>query len=185
MDRAFPVFAMAALCIAGMIVPMRVAAAQSDTAAPSSNFRESPITPGFWQFSNTRHTSSSEIAQGCRDYVTFQFEGGYYFTLSMKKASPQSSAPRLSAGGVYEVGHCTFDRNSQSEHCDVAVTDYNGATNKGFIDIRYSTENGALKMSIKAIITSGPNSGKSESFDRFPVKCPDDVVHELMVPPRQ
>jgi hypothetical protein len=49
-----------------------------------------------------------------------------------------------------KVGRCTFDRESQTEHCDLAVTEDSGATNKGFIDIRYSSENGALKMIIRA-----------------------------------
>ena len=105
--------------------------------------------------------------------------------LSMKRNARKSVEPRLSTATVHEVGHCTFDRESQSEHCDVAVTDDAGATNHGFIDIRYSTENSALKMSIKATITGGPNAGKTESFERFPVKCPDNVVHDLMTPTKQ
>jgi hypothetical protein len=40
-------------------------------------------------------------------------------------------------------------------------------------------------MSVKATITGGPNAGKTESFERFPVKCPDNVVHDLMTPAKQ
>jgi hypothetical protein len=40
-------------------------------------------------------------------------------------------------------------------------------------------------MSIKATITAGPNVGKTESFERFPVKCPDNVVHDLMAPSKK
>jgi hypothetical protein len=185
MNRLNPAFAMAVLCIANSVAPVRAEVAAQGDAAPRTNFRASPITPGFWQFSNTRNASSSEIAQGCRNYVTFQFEDGYYFTLSVKKNSPQSAEPRLSAASVHEVGRCIFDRRSQAEHCDVAVTEDSGTTNKGFIDVRYSTDGGALKMSIKGTITDGANSGKTESFERFPVKCPDNVVHELMAPPKQ
>jgi hypothetical protein len=36
-----------------------------------------------------------------------------------------------------------------------------------------------------APITGGPNFGKTESFERFPVKCPDNIVHELMTPTKQ
>ncbi len=177
---------MAALSIAIIFAPARAeVAAQPEPAASKTNFRASPITPGFWQFSNIRNTSSDDIAQGCRDYVTFQFQDGYYFMLSMKKNAPESAEPRLSVATVHEVGRCTFDRKSQSEHCDVAVTDDAGTTNQGFIDIRYSTENSTLKMSIKATITGGPNAGKTESFERFPVKCPDNVVHDLMTPAKQ
>ena len=34
-------------------------------------------------------------------------------------------------------------------------------------------------------VTSGPNAGKTESFERFPVKCPDNVVHDLMIHTKQ
>ena len=160
MNRLNPAFAMAVLCIANLVAPVRAEVAAQGDAAPRTNFRASPITPGFWQFSNTRNAS-------------------------VKKNSPQSAEPRLSAASVHEVGRCIFDRRSQAEHCDLAVTEDNGTTNKGFIDVRYSTDGGALKMSIKGTITDGANSGKTESFERFPVKCPDHVVHELMVPPKQ
>jgi hypothetical protein len=186
MIRFVPPLAATTLWIAIMSAPVLAeVAAQSETAAPRTNFRASPITPGFWQFSSTRNASSNDIARGCRDYVTFQFQDGYYFTLSMKKNAPESAEPRLSAATVHEVGRCTFDRKSQSEHCDVAVTDDAGNTNKGFIDIRYSTENTALKMSINATITGGLSSGKAESFERFPVKCPENVIHDLMMPAKQ
>ena len=78
-----------------------------------------------------------------------------------------------------------FDQKSQTEHCDVSVTEDSGATNKGFIDISYSSENGSLKMIIRATITDGSNGGKTETFERFPVKCPDEIVHDLMIPPKQ
>jgi hypothetical protein len=181
-----PTIATTALCIASLIAPVQAeVAAPSEAAPPKTNFRASPITPGFWQFSNKKNANSNEIAQGCRDYVTFQFQDGYYFTLSMKKRPPEASEPRLSSATVHEVGHCTFDRKSQTEHCDLAVTEDSGATNKGFIDIRYSSENGALKMIIRATITDGSNGGKTETFERFPVKCPDNIVHDLMIPPKQ
>jgi hypothetical protein len=181
-----PIIAITALCIAGLITPVQAeVAVQSEAAPPKTNFRASPITPGFWQFSNKKNANSNEIAQGCRDYVTFQFQDGYYFTLSMKKRPSEASERRLSSAIFHEVGHCAFDRKSQTEHCDLAVTEDSGATNKGFIDIRYYSENGALKMIIRATITDGPNSGKTETFERFPVKCPDNIVHDLMMPPKQ
>src|ERR1700730_7910176 len=92
------IIAMTALCIAGLIVPVQAeVAAQSETTPPKTNFRASPITPGFWQFSNKKNADSNEIAQGCRSYVTFQFQDGYYFTLSMKKGPPEASEPRVSS----------------------------------------------------------------------------------------
>ena len=175
--------ALAMLYIAGAPAPAQAeGAAPSETAAPKTNFRESPITSGFWQFSNTRTANGDVIARACRDFVTFQFQDGYYFTLSMKKNATPPAEPRLSAARVHEVGHCAFDPKSQSEHCAVAVTDDNGATSEGFIDVRYSSESGALKMSIKATMTHGANSGKTESFERYPVKCPDNILHDLMLP---
>ena len=174
------------LCVANLMAPVQAEVAiQSEAAPPKTNFSASPITPGFWQFSNKKNANSNEIAQGCRDYVTFQFQDGYYFTLSTKKRPYEASKPRLSSAIVHEVGRCTFDRESQIEHCDLAVTEDSGATNKGFIDIRYSSENGALKMIIRATITDGSNAGKTETFERFPVKCPDNIVHDLMSPSKQ
>jgi hypothetical protein len=40
-------------------------------------------------------------------------------------------------------------------------------------------------MIIRATITDGSNGGKTETFERFPVKCPDNIVHGLMIPPKQ
>jgi hypothetical protein len=186
MFRFVPTLAMAAISIASAFASVRAeVAAQPEPAGSKTTFSASPITPGFWQFSNIGIMSSDAIAKACRTYVTFQFQDGYYFMLSMKKNAPESTEPRLNSATVHEVGRCTFDRNSQSEHCDVAVTDDAGKTNKGFIDIRYSMGNGALKMSIEATITEGPNAGKTESFERFPVKCPDNVVHDLMTSAKQ
>src|SRR5712692_3239500 len=108
-----PTIAMTALCIANLIAPVQAeVAVQSEAAPPKTNFRASPITPGFWQFSSKRNADSNQIAQGCRDYVTFQFQDGYYFTLSMKKRPSEASEPRLSSAIVHEVGHCAFDRKS-------------------------------------------------------------------------
>ena len=186
MIRFVPALAMAVLFSATAYAPARAAVAvQPEPDVSNTNFRASPITPGFWLFSNIRNASSDDIVEGCRDYVTFQFQDGYYFMLSMKKKALKSTEPRLSTASVHEVGRCTFDGQAQSEHCDVAVTDETGTINQGFIDIRYSTENSALKMSIKATITAGPNVGKTESFERFPVKCPDNVVHDLMAPAKK
>ena len=188
MIRCFSALAIAVLSIAAAaFAPARAeVAAQPDSAVSGTDFKASPITPGFWQFSNIRNASSGDIAVGCREYVTFQFRDGHYFTLGMKKKNaPESAEPSLNTATVHEVGRCTFDSTSQSEHCDVAVTDDAGITNLGFIDIRYSTENSSLKMSIKATITAGPNVGKTESFERFPVKCPDNIVYDLMTPAKQ
>lgn len=179
--------AMIALCIANLIAPVQAEVAiQSEAAPPKTNFSASPITAGFWQFSNKKNANINEISKGCRDYVTLQFQDGYYFTLSMKKHPPKAK-PRLNSAIVQEVGRCTFDQESQTEHCDLAVTEDSGATNKGFIDIRYSSENGELKMTVRATITEGANAGNSETFERFPIKCPDSIVHDLMTvtPSRQ
>jgi hypothetical protein len=186
MIRFLPELGIAALSVAITFTPARAeVAAHPEPAASMTNFTESPITPGFWQFSSIGNLSSDDIARGCRAFVTVQFEDGYYFMLRMEKNAVNFAGPRLSMATVHEVGRCTFDRESQSEHCDVAVTDDAGTINQGFIDIRYSTENGALKMSIKAKITGGRHEGKIESFERFPVKCPDSVVHNLMTPAKE
>jgi hypothetical protein len=86
----------------------------------------------------------------------------------------------LKSAIVQEVGRCTFDRESQTENCDLAIAEDSGDTNKGFIDIRYSTENGSLKMIIRATITEGSHAGNSDTFERFPINCTDNIVHDLM-----
>jgi hypothetical protein len=40
-------------------------------------------------------------------------------------------------------------------------------------------------MIIGATITDGSNSGKTQTFERYPVKCPDKIVHDLMIPPKK
>jgi hypothetical protein len=186
MLRLVSKFAIAALSIAIAFPLLRAeVVAQSEPTTSTTTFTASPITPGFWQFSNLRNASNDDIARGCRDYVTFQFQDGHYFMLRMKKNAPEPAITPLSAATVHEVGRCTFDQKSQSEHCDVAVTDNAGTTNRGFIDIRYSMEESVLKMSVKATITGGPNTGNTESFERFPLKCPDSVVRDLMNPAKQ
>jgi hypothetical protein len=185
MIRFVPAVSTTALFIAIAFAPARAEVyTQPELGASKTNFTASPITPGFWQFSSIGNLSSDDVAQGCRDYVTFQFQDGYYFMLGMKNRL-ETTVPRLSTATVHEVGRCTFDRQSQSEHCDVSVTDETGTINQGFMDIRYSTENNVLKMSIKATVTGGTNVGETESFERFPVKCPDNVIHDLMNPTKK
>jgi len=68
MVRFVPALAMAALSIATAFAPVRAeVAGQPEPAASKTKFRASPITPGFWQFSNIRNASSDDIAQSCRD----------------------------------------------------------------------------------------------------------------------
>ena len=75
MVRFVPPFAMAALPIATAFALARAeVATQPEPDATKTTFRESPITPGYWQFSSLRNASNDDIAQGCRDYVTFQFQ---------------------------------------------------------------------------------------------------------------
>jgi hypothetical protein len=148
-------------------------------ASATTQFNESPITPGIWIFPNRVLASASEITEECWKGIIIQFQNGHYFGLTTRKRPPDAPEPRLSLAVVDEVGHCTFDQNSQTEHCDLAVTRA-GATNKGFIDVRYSTENGVLKMSVTATTTDGPKAGKVEMLERYPVQCPSEVVRELM-----
>jgi hypothetical protein len=83
--------AMIALCIANLIAPVQAEVPIQSEAAPlKTNFSVSPITPGFWQFSNKMNANKNEISKGCREYATFQFQDGYYLTLSMKKHPPEA-----------------------------------------------------------------------------------------------
>jgi len=114
MTRFVPALAMAVLSITTAFAPARAeVAVQPEPDVSNTNFRASPITPGFWLFSNIRNASSDDIVEGCRDYVTFQFQDGYYFMLSMNKNAPEPAEPRLSVATVHEFGRCTFDWKSQ------------------------------------------------------------------------
>ena len=69
--------AMIALRIANLIAPVQAEVAiKSEAAPPKTKLSASPITPGFWQFSNKKNANINEISKGCRDYVTFQFQDG-------------------------------------------------------------------------------------------------------------
>ena len=105
MIRFVAALAMAVLSITTVFAPTRAeVAVQPEPDVSNTNFRASPITPGFWLFSNIRNASSDDIVEGCRDYVTFQFQDGYYFMLSMKKNAPESAEPRLSVATVMNSG---------------------------------------------------------------------------------
>jgi hypothetical protein len=96
MIRFVPALAMAALSIATAFAPVRAeVAGQPEPAASKTKFRASPITPGFWQFSNIRNASSDDIAQGCRDYVTFQFQDGYYRLAQEERARLRRASPSV------------------------------------------------------------------------------------------
>jgi hypothetical protein len=107
MIRFVPALAMAALSIATAFAPVRAeVAAQPEPAASKTKFRASPITPGFWQFSNIKNVSSNDIAQGCWDYVTFQFQDGYLAKIV--------NAKRAESGeGAAEPGENSFAKHEK------------------------------------------------------------------------
>jgi hypothetical protein len=174
-----PIFLLTAIAVAIFGIGSLDPPAHAQAAA-QPELTASPITPGFWIFATKKPADNSEVMEACHEHVAIQFSDGYYFGLKIGKPAPGASGPRLSAAIVDEIGYCTFDRQSQTERCDLAVTGDGGATDKGFIDVRYSTENGALKMTGTATTTDGPNAGRTEALERFPVQCPTDIVHDLM-----
>jgi len=49
------------------------------------------------------------------------------------------------------------------------------------METRYSREpDGTLKMTVTGTTTEGPGAPKTETFDVYPVHCPDDTVHDLL-----
>jgi hypothetical protein len=152
-----------------------------DNASPSV-FKESPVTQGFWSWPRSKPKDATELAATCRDTMALVLADGRYLGLHFtKQASAEAGRAPFSAKLV-DRGACRFDPATQVERCDLTVTDKPGETNSGFISTRYTVEaDGTLKGSIEGTTLEGPNKGKIDAFDIYPVRCPDDVVHEVIL----
>ena len=158
-----------------MLAPSQVQASDDKSPARAANTRleRSPITTGFWSWPRKKLASADEVATSCRDSLAIQLSNGRYLTLKLGTGATSTV--------VSDEGRCTFNRDTQVERCELTVIDKPNQTQKGFVDSRYSIESdGTLKMSAVAKTTEGPGAPSTDSFTVFPVKCPDDIVHELL-----
>ena len=167
MDRNLVVIATIAV---GLITPAAPLQARERQPAPT-RYSASPITPGFWAWARKKAVTAAEITELCREGLAIQFSNGRYLTLRLGPAAP----------AVIDRGHCTFNRKTQAERCELTVTETPGETKKGVMETRYSRDaDGTLKMTVTGTTTEGPGAPHTETFDVFPVRCPDDTVHELL-----
>jgi hypothetical protein len=149
------------LLAAGLIGAPRLALAQ---------LSESSITPGFWSFANRKSETTQDIAVACRNYIEIRFADGHYIGLRIYK-----NGSGVAVREVGEVGRCTFNRETQVEHCEKRLVNTDGSIMLGtaFGDGK------TLKMTVTPkMLTDTPFT--NAPFDAFPVHCPDDVVWTIL-----
>ena len=136
---------------------------------------ENPITPGFWSFANRKSETTEDVKATCRDYIEIRFADGHYIGLRIYKTESG-----VAVREVGEVGRCTFNRETQVEHCDKRLIKPDGSIMLGTTESRYSFADGkTLKMTVTPkMVTDTPFT--NAPFDAFPVHCPDDVVWSIL-----
>ena len=136
---------------------------------------ESPITPGFWSFANRKSETTEDVRAACRNYIEIRFADGHYIGLRIYKTESG-----VAVREVGEVGRCTFNRETQVEHCDKRLIKPDGSIMLGTTESRYSFGDGkTLKMTVTPkMVTDTPFT--NAPFDAFPVHCPDDVVWSIL-----
>jgi hypothetical protein len=78
---------------------------------------ESPITPGFWSFANRKSETAKDVAATCRNYLEIRFADGHYIGLRIYK-----NESGVAIREVGEIGRCTFNKETQVEHCERSST---------------------------------------------------------------
>ena len=143
-------------------------------ALAQETLEQSPITPGFWAWPREKLTSPEQIARSCATRFAVQFGDGRYFGVKARTATRPVSPPEID-----EVGQCRFDKETRTERCELRAMQTDGASSTGVIESRFSRDaDGLIKMTVTPRATEGADasSKKSEPFEVFPVRCPDEVV---------
>jgi len=132
---------------------------------------ESPLTPGFWSFANRKSERTRDVVAACRNYIEIHFADGHYIGLRIQKTESG-----VAVREVGEVGRCTFNRETQVEHCEKRLINSDGSILLGTAESKFSFDDGkTLKMTVTPkMVTDTPFT--NAPFDTFPVHCPDDVV---------
>jgi hypothetical protein len=156
----------ALLLAMGLIGSPRLAQAQ---------LSESPITPGFWTFANRKSETTKDVVAACSNYLEIRFADGHYIGLRIYKKESG-----VAVREVGEIGRCTFNRQTQVEHCEKRLINSDGSILMGTAESKYSLGDGkTLKMTVTPkMITDTPFT--NAPFDAFPVHCPDDVVWSIL-----
>jgi hypothetical protein len=155
------------------------------TLAPSAaqeTITQSPITPGFWAWPREKLSEPAAAAKYCRDKFAVQFADGRYFGVRMRNGDKNVSPPVID-----EVGQCQFNRETQTERCELRLPKADGSATMGSIESRFSFDaERVLKMTVTATTVEPSGPSKPETFDVFPVRCSDDAVWDALndAPPR-
>ena len=158
----------AAIAATMLLVAPRPATAQ----APLT---ESPITPGFWSFPAHKTTAAKDVAAACADHFQIRFAEGRFMGLKAYRGGKN-----VLGRGLDEVGRCTFDRDAQTDRCDVKLIHPDGSILGGTLQMRYTFDaDKTLKVNVTPkMITDSPVG--NVPFDAFPVRCPDDTLWGIL-----
>jgi hypothetical protein len=156
----------AILLAMGLIGTLRFAQAQ---------LSENLITPGFWSYANRKTETAQDVVAACRNYLEIRFADGHYIGLRIYK-----NESGVAIREVGEIGRCTFNKETQVEHCEKKLINTDGSILLGTAESKYSLGDGnTLKMTVTPkMITDTPFT--NAPFDAFPVHCPDDVVWSIL-----
>lgn len=136
---------------------------------------DSPITPGFWSFPGKKIVAAADIVAACRNHFEIRFADGHYIGLRTHKRDIG-----LLQREVESVGHCVFNRDTQTDRCDVKLIHADGSILAGTAQIKYSFDGQkSLKMVVTPkMITDSPVD--NAPFDAYPVRCADDAVWTIL-----
>jgi hypothetical protein len=126
---------------------------------------ESPISPGFWSFANRKSETVKDVVAACRNYLEIRFADGHYIGLRIYK-----NESGVAVREVGEIGRCTFNKETQVEHCEKKLINTDGS-------ILFGTAESKMTVTPR-MITDTPFT--NAPFDAFPVHCTDDVVWTIL-----
>jgi len=140
-----------------------------------SQLNESPITPGFWSFPTHKAATAQEVRATCRDHFEIRFGDGHFIGLTMHTTKKTSALRQID-----DIGHCTFSRAAQIDHCEKKLIHPDGSIIVGTTESRYFFDGDkTLKVIVTPkMITDTPFS--DAPFDAFPVRCPDAAMWSIL-----
>jgi hypothetical protein len=131
--------------------------------------------PHHARFANRKSETAKDVVATCRNYLEIRFADGHYIGLRIYK-----NESGVAIREVGEIGRCTFNKETQVEHCEKKLINTDGSILLGTAESKYSVGDGkTLKMTVTPkMITDTPFT--NAPFDAFPVHCPDDVVWSIL-----
>jgi hypothetical protein len=155
---------------------------------------ESPITPGFWSFPR-KPAAPPDIAAACRAHLEIRFADGHFIGLRTQKREMG-----LVQREVETVGRCTFDRDKQTDTCEIKNIHTDGSILAGVLTVKYTLDpKGDAKTAPKSDAKSDPKAEAKKiakvlvtpkmitdspvdnaPYEAFPVHCPDDTAWTIL-----